>query len=77
MATFEERTGTANPFNGVDVGRYSDPNFADIDGDGDLDAFIGQGDGIINTINYFENDGSGNFSEVTGSADTVGESNLQ
>ncbi|NEQ73972.1 MAG: tandem-95 repeat protein, partial [Okeania sp. SIO2C9] len=63
MATFVEQTGTANPFDGVDVGFFSAPTFADIDGDGDLDAFIGEIDGIIK---YFENDGSGNFTEVTG-----------
>ncbi|NEP73968.1 MAG: hypothetical protein F6K25_18030 [Okeania sp. SIO2G4] len=64
MATFAERTGTANPLNGVNVGIASHPTFADIDGDGDLDAFIGDRYG---NINYFENDGSGNFTEVTGS----------
>ncbi|MDJ0517457.1 MAG: FG-GAP-like repeat-containing protein [Trichodesmium sp. MO_231.B1] len=34
------------------VGSGSSPTFADIDGDGDLDAFIGDGNG---EINYFEN----------------------
>ncbi|MEM1169018.1 MAG: FG-GAP-like repeat-containing protein [Cyanobacteria bacterium P01_H01_bin.35] len=63
MATFVERIGTANPLNGFDVGYYSSPTFADIDGDGDLDAFIGEEFG---SIIYFENDGSGNFTEVTG-----------
>ena len=36
-------------------GTYSTPSFADLDGDGDLDAFIGENDGIIN---YFQNTGS-------------------
>lgn len=31
----------ANPFRSIDVGRYSVPSFVDIDGDNDLDAFIG------------------------------------
>jgi hypothetical protein len=52
---FIERSGTSNPFNGVDVGYYSAPSFADLDGDGDLDAFIGEQDG---TINYLENTGN-------------------
>jgi uncharacterized protein (DUF2141 family) len=52
---FTERTGSANPFNGVDVGNYSNPTFADLDGDGDLDALIGELDGILN---YFENTGT-------------------
>ena len=46
-----------NPFGLVDVGFYSNPVFADIDGDGDLDAFSGENTG--NTI-YFENTGSPN-----------------
>ena len=44
-----------NPFTDVVVGNYSAPTFADLDGDGDLDAFTGEGDGIIN---YLENTGS-------------------
>ena len=57
-ATFTERTGGSNPFNGVDVGSgeaESDPTFVDIDGDGDQDCFIGEYDG---TINYYKNEGN-------------------
>jgi hypothetical protein len=63
-STFSEITGSTNPFHGVDVGERSAPSFADLDGDGDLDAFIGEYDG---NINFFRNNG-GNFSEITGSA---------
>ncbi|MEM6697949.1 MAG: T9SS type A sorting domain-containing protein, partial [Bacteroidota bacterium] len=42
----------SEPFGLTDVGDYAAPSFADIDGDGDLDAFIGEGDG---NVNYFEN----------------------
>lgn len=35
-----QQTGSANPFNGVDVGSYSVPAFVDIDNDGDYDAYI-------------------------------------
>ena len=65
---FTEHTGAANPFNGVDVGDYSTPSFADLDGDGDLDAVVGEYDG---TLHYFENTGSAiapAFTERTGAA---------
>ncbi len=42
----------ANPFGLADVGFASSPALADIDGDGDLDAFVGEGSG--NTL-LFEN----------------------
>jgi hypothetical protein len=45
---FKEQTGTANPFNGIDVGSRSAPTFADIDEDGDLDAVVGEWDGFLN-----------------------------
>ncbi|MEM7621321.1 MAG: FG-GAP-like repeat-containing protein, partial [Pseudomonadota bacterium] len=66
--TFAEKTGSANPFNGIDIGSLSSLNFADLDKDGDLDAFIGEEDGIIN---YYENTGTNSsptFAERTGSA---------
>ena len=65
---FTQRTGAANPFDGVDVGDFSAPSFADLDGDGDLDAIVGESDG---NLNYFENTGSATapaFTEQTGAA---------
>jgi len=52
---FNQQTGTDNPFNGIDVGNFSHPTLADIDGDGDLDTVVGESDG---TLKYYENTGS-------------------
>jgi len=52
---YVERTGAANPFNGIDVGAYATPAFADIDGDGDLDLLVG--DVNVGYLTFFENDG--------------------
>ncbi|MES2943071.1 MAG: FG-GAP-like repeat-containing protein, partial [Pseudomonadota bacterium] len=45
----------SNPYGFTDVGTSATPSFADIDGDGDLDIFIGNGVG--NTV-FFQNTGS-------------------
>ncbi|NYT27944.1 MAG: VCBS repeat-containing protein [Candidatus Thiodubiliella endoseptemdiera] len=53
--TYEAKTGDDNPFNGIDVGNYSSPTLADIDGDGDLDLVVGKNDG---TLKYYQNTGT-------------------
>lgn len=43
--------------------RHSGPTFADMDGDGDLDLFLGGLEGDPSMV--FQNDGNGNYSDVT------------
>lgn|GEM_PF-4380288 len=52
--TFVPKTGTDNPFNGVDVGVLSAP-VGDLDGDADLDAVVGERFG---TLRYLKNAGT-------------------
>jgi hypothetical protein len=65
---YTEVVGAGNPFDGETVGALAAPDFIDIDGDLDYDAFIGDSKG---EIHYFQNTGSVNspaFTEVTGGA---------
>ncbi len=48
-------TPSTNPFGPTDVRRFSTPSFVDIDGDGDLDAFVGE---INGNMIYFQNTGN-------------------
>ncbi len=50
--SFVERLGVDNPFHGYDVGGYSAPTFADINGDGNFDLVVGESTG---ELNYFRN----------------------
>ncbi|MBL4775509.1 MAG: VCBS repeat-containing protein [Mariprofundus sp.] len=53
--TFVAIAGAGNPLNGFNVGSFATPSFADIDGDGDLDAFVGENGG---TVRFYRNNGS-------------------
>ncbi|MDO6481754.1 FG-GAP-like repeat-containing protein [Shimia thalassica] len=62
-ASFDRLSGAANPFDGIDVGRFSTPSFVDLDGDDDLDLVIGSENGDF--VSY-ENDGAGGFTQLIG-----------
>jgi len=61
--------GSSIAFGLADVGALASPMLADIDGDGDLDAFIGNGDGL--TL-FFRNSGSASSPAFEGSSDPFG-----
>ena len=52
---FTQRTGRSNPVDGKASGGFTNPAFADLDDDGDLDLITGNFDG---DLAYFENTGS-------------------
>ncbi|AWM40013.1 FG-GAP repeat protein [Gemmata obscuriglobus] len=69
--TFVQRTGGANPFNGLDVGNFSIPDLGDVDADGDLDMVSGD---TVGKLHYFENTGTTSapaFVERTGAANPL------
>jgi hypothetical protein len=70
--TFEEKTGAENPFDGIDFGGRASPDFIDIDGDNDFDAFIGTN--TPSSVSFYRNDGdisSPTFTQVTGSGNPL------
>jgi hypothetical protein len=68
VPTFAQRTGALNPVDGIEIGCWSNPSFADLDGDGDLDLLIGR---LLGDLIYFENTGTDSalaFDRRSGSA---------
>jgi hypothetical protein len=65
------RTGSLNPFDGIDLGSWSVPTLGDLDGDGDLDALVSENSGALH---YLRNTGSATapaFVEMTGGANPL------
>ncbi|MGF1479997.1 MAG: FG-GAP-like repeat-containing protein [Cyanophyceae cyanobacterium] len=60
--SFTARGGTLNPLNGVDVGYFSFPSFSDVDGDGKVDALIGE---VFGKVQYYRNE-NGQLIEQSG-----------
>ena len=52
---FTQRTGMASPVDGISTDAFSDPELADLDGDGDFDFILW---GWYGHVTYFENTGS-------------------
>jgi gliding motility-associated-like protein len=71
QTSFEEQTGSNNPFNGINKGANSSPSAADFDNDGDADVILGA-DNLKLDIFYFENKGNSIFEEKTGFASPFG-----
>jgi hypothetical protein len=65
---FVEATGAANPFSGIDVGWHSSPALVDLDADGDLDATVGDYDGILFYLVNTGTSASPAFVEATGAS---------
>lgn len=57
-------TGTENPFDSIDAGQNENIAFVDWDGDGDMDAFIGNKAG---EVKFYMNE-EGSFTEIEGAA---------
>lgn len=60
--TYTEKFGSENPLSAFGDGDFTKPTFADLDGDDDIDAIIGKGNG---ELVYWENDGQGNFAAAS------------
>ncbi len=71
--TFTLQSGGADPFGGADFGAYTGPTLGDVDGDGDLDLLAGLSTGAIL---YFEGNGSGGFTQVTGAGNPANGINI-
>ena len=63
---FVELAGSANPFNGIDVGILSAPSFVDLDSDGDLDLVVGEG-----PLRVYLRDSNNRYTELTGRANPL------
>ena len=67
--SYTPKTGTQNPLNGINEGRYSRPEFFDWNGDGRLDLMLGRNNNIPL---YYQKDASGTgYTKKTGSSNPL------
>ena len=67
MSNFNEKIGSDNPFESINISEFANPVFADLDGDGDFDLVLG---GRNQPLRYWQNN-NGNFTEKTGAENPV------
>lgn len=67
VPTFTVFTGAASPFNVMTIGGDNQLIYGDFDSDGDIDIHSYNGTGTTN--DFWQNNGSGSFTKVTGAAD--------
>ena len=67
--SFVQLAASADPFDGFNFGNYGNPDLADFDGDGDLDAVVGSVGGQVSCLENIGSSSAPVFTLLTGGAD--------